>query len=82
MNLEHHKRHGEDNYGSNDINFVREADQWTEALPNHVQTFYFIKYRPHEDPKIIRKVAHATFEIQRRKEEIDLLNETLWTIEV
>lgn len=82
MDLEQHKMNGEDNYDSNEIDFVHEADQWTEALPNQVNAFYFIKYRPHKDPKIMRNVAHANFEIQRKGEEIDHLNEALKTIEV
>ncbi|KAF3333358.1 Proton pump-interactor 1 [Carex littledalei] len=82
MDLEQHKMNGEDNYYSNEMDFVHEADQWTEALPNQVDTFYFIKYRSHKDPKIMRNVAHFNFEIQRKGEEIDRLNEALKTIEV
>ncbi|KAJ4808531.1 proton pump-interactor [Rhynchospora pubera] len=82
MELEQHQRNadeGHDSYSSEQKDLI---DKQSKALPNRVHTFYFIKYQQHEEPKIMQNLAHANFEIQRQREEINRLKGKLETIEV
>ncbi|XP_038686184.1 proton pump-interactor 1-like [Tripterygium wilfordii] len=50
-----------------DANFPKEAvDEW--PAPKQIHYFYFVKYRPYDDPKIKVKIDQADKEIQKRNQ--------------
>ena len=51
------------------------ADEW--PAPKQIHTFYFIRYRPYEDPNIKAKIDLADKEIQKRSQARFQITETL-----
>lgn len=64
---------------TNDVenaNFAKNAvDEWPEAPQTHY--FWFVKYRPIEDPSLKAKLDQTDKEIQKKKQHIDKLYEDL-----
>ncbi|XP_022753265.1 proton pump-interactor 1-like [Durio zibethinus] len=54
---------GEENNAS-DANFPKDAvDEW--PAPKQIHSFYFVRYRPYDDPKIKAKIDQADREMQK-----------------
>ncbi|XP_038689114.1 proton pump-interactor 1-like [Tripterygium wilfordii] len=52
---------------ASDANFPKDAvDEW--PAPKQIHYFYFVKYRPYDDPKIKAKIDLADKEIQKRNQ--------------
>ncbi|KAK4576772.1 hypothetical protein RGQ29_027349 [Quercus rubra] len=50
-----------------DANFPKDAvDEW--PAPKQIHSFYFVRYRPFDDPKIKAKIDQADKEIQRKNQ--------------
>ncbi|XP_060669006.1 proton pump-interactor 1 [Ziziphus jujuba] len=55
----------EEENGVSDSNFPRDAvDEW--PAPKQIHSFYLIRYRPYDDPKIKAKIDQAAIEIEKR----------------
>lgn len=53
--------------GISDANFPKDAvDEW--PAPKQIHSFYFVRYRPYDDPKIKAKVDQADKEVQRKNQ--------------
>ncbi|KAL5564388.1 hypothetical protein UlMin_027552 [Ulmus minor] len=51
--------------GISDANFPKDAvDEW--PAPKQIHSFYFIRYRPYDDPKIKAKIDLASIEVEKR----------------
>ena len=63
---------------ANNDSFPKDAvEDW--PAPKQIHTFYFVKYQPHEDPKLRAKFEQVDKEIQKRNKErsqiVDALKE-------
>ena len=55
----------EEENGVSDANFPKDAvDEW--PAPKQIHSFYFVRYRPFDDPKIKAKIDQAAIEIEKR----------------
>lgn len=55
----------EDENGVSEANFPKDAvDEW--PAPKQIHYFYFIRYRPYDDPKIKVKLDQAAIEIEKK----------------
>lgn len=58
------------------VNFPKDAvDEW--PAPKQIHTFYFVKYRSYEDPKLKAKVEQADKEIQKKNQDRFQITEAL-----
>lgn len=55
----------EEENGVSDANFPKDAvDEW--PAPKQIHSFYFVRYRPYDDPMIKAKIDQAAIEIEKR----------------